>query len=376
MSRPFVEVNLSTTRPFQQPRSVEVHQEIGHHDVARFRTRERRISSPRWMTGALASIRYGWAPDRIRSMAAYVYEAQPESRAGAPEQARHEVTCIGVTYPFKSRGTKTWTDVKTWTLVEEFGRKHRIRTRVDQLGKSWSSVSQRGRSEWAMLAEMAAEDGLLLFISGNVIHLRDPRRLEEEERATSLVYSLKRSGAQRIRKVRTDLGELTADGVSAAEFQAQGVSPLGDPIVVSSTSRAYRDRAPRTRLVTEYVDTPVRSIADAREEVAAAERAGYFVYTAEVDIDGDPRIRPGRGIYLEGVGERVAGFWLVKRATHRVQSDSYVTTIEVGRPQPYRTGRSPVISDNRRVLVSAGADYRPERAKSGVRVAGKRWVSA
>lgn len=374
MSRPFVDVSLATSRPYKAPRSVEVVQAMGRHDVIRFSNDEKRISSPRWRTGAVARVRFGQAPGRIADLVAYIFEAQPVAAAGSETRARNEVTCIGLTYPLKAKGIESWTEVSTWNLVEEFGNRHRLRTRVDRIGKVHSSVLQKGRSQWRMLADLAQEDGLLFYVADNTIHLRDPRLLEDQERPVARVLAL-RAGLQ---KVKTSMGEISdGEHASVADYVAAGVSPVGDPITVSSGTGAYKSRQSRRPFLTEYLDTPMRSIREAQEAVEAADRKGHFAYTAEIECRGDPAIKPGRGVYLdEGVGERASGFWLIMKTTHRVSPRSYTTVAELGRSDSYRTGQGPKVSDSRRVLVSEGADNRSRPSPTEVRRVEGRWVSA
>lgn len=378
MLRPFVDVALTTSRPFQPPRSVEVFQEMGHHDVIRFSNFESRVSSPRWMTGALARVRYGWAPSQIADLVAYVFEPRPSSEAlkATARAARNEVTCVGITYPLKGRGIESWTDVTTWWLVEEFGRRFRIRTRVDRVGKLRAAVLQKGRSHWEMLSELAKEDGLLLFVSGNTLQLRDPRLLEEEERKAARVLALRASGIGRLRKITTEMGEVTADGVSAAEYVSTGATSSGAEIVVTSRTSQYRARSSRRTFLTEFVETPVRSVAEGRAELESAERRGYFPYTAEIEADGDPAIRPGAGLHLEGVGEKASGFWIVLKAEHRVGLNDYRVVAKLGRADPFPAGKRPQIVGGRRVLVSSGADLRGPRTSHSVRRIEGRWASA
>jgi hypothetical protein len=73
----------------------------------------------------------------------------------------------------------------------------------------------------------------------------------------------------------------------------------------------------------------------AQYEAEAAENRNYFPYRATVEVLGNPNLRPDMPVYLEGIGDPYAGYWVILEATHHIVEEElnrqkYTTTLVVG----------------------------------------------
>ncbi|MGL4966254.1 MAG: phage baseplate assembly protein V [Inquilinus sp.] len=209
-------------------------------------------------------------------------------------------------------------------------------------GPRRSRLIQHDQSDFDFLADLALDAGLYLTLDegtlrlitlageGEEIGLRLGRDLLSV-RATTSAEALRRSA----RTEGWDLSRMA--GVAAAatlarqdEMELRGVGltafdGLGERILVN---RLAADADEARALAQADIDRAV-----AREVVV------------EGEAEGDPRIRPGRPLQLDGVGGSVDGRCVVTCATHRFDdAGGYVTEFSTEPPARSRPARVPAIT--------------------------------
>ena len=61
----------------------------------------------------------------------------------------------------------------------------------------------------------------------------------------------------------------------------------------------------------------------ATNEATAVDQRNSFPYRAKAQTLGDPTLHPNMPVYLDGLGSDYSGFWIVLKAKHVIESNSY-----------------------------------------------------
>lgn len=236
----------------------------------------------------------------------------------------------------KRQRTRAITDVALGDLVEEAAAFVGVGASTPGGAPRRPLVIQHDQSDLELLVELAGDCGKYVFISHGVLQACTlagvgeealPLRLGREllsGRAVASAESLRRSTATRAwdtSRVATLEGAASLASQDAEEIRDSGLA-------------AFEGLGERT-----LVD---RLSADAAEAEALAQadldRAAAGQVVLEAVANGDPRLRPGRLVALEGLGEAVDGRICVTRATHLFDEVcGYV--VELGSEVPPRTVR-------------------------------------
>lgn len=329
----FADVQFAGVRDTPRLTSLRVTQAMGQHEVGVVEMEEAGLSSRSLYSGTQVRLRWGRGVASVSSLPGYVNHYEPEV-ARTARTVTNRVVVVGPTYLLKSAGQRAYLDTTLDRVVREVANRVRFATVADP-GPTIRDIYQAGRSYWQWLVEEAEEDGMLLWPRATSLHLRDPKRLEQEAFPTA-------AWIDTVHAFRPVLGETLGGDEHARRIS---MSLDGTDIVVRDSSWSgndHRDRFVRTPLLVTYEDRGIRQ----------SEDANRYTYQAEVEVDGDPRLRPGTAVCLDGLGARGDGCWMVERAEHdvRPRDQYYRVTLTVGRAQAVDDGRRPRFSQGRRVI--------------------------
>lgn len=197
-----------------------------------------------------------------------------------------------------------------------------------------TGVKQTGKSDFAFLQAIAKEYDADIHVEGNVLHLTRFQR-ESEPRLTLQYgqnlfdFSPKVSTVGQVAEVsaRFTLREIPLTFVVSVawDFERESVSISVDP---GNTKRAPKGGP---RLI--RIDRPIRTPHDVASNALAIYRElrGRLNQrvTGSGSAVGDPRIRAGALVRLDGLGTDFSGDYRVKAATHSLDSGGYRTKFEV-----------------------------------------------
>jgi phage protein D len=106
----------------------------------------------------------------------------------------------------------------------------------------------------------------------------------------------------------SDLPKSSGDGDSGPELAAQRLGDKQDVVV----------------------DQPVASLQEARElAISLLRERAYQYLTGSLEVIGLPDLRPGDNVELQGVGKRFSGEYYVTKVEHTLDSNGYLTSLEV-----------------------------------------------
>ncbi len=275
----------------------------------------------------------------FRSEGALTVVTTGEVTAIGVEQAgggRHELVLQGldVTHRLarepKSRSFVQMTDAD---IAEAVAGDYRFETDIEATGEVREYVLQAAQTDLSFLRERAHRIGFDLWIAGGTLHYK--RRPEAEAEPPALRWG------DNLHKFKVRL----SSAERCDEVVVRGWDPLGGVAVVGTAN----GRDPGT-------DAPAASDAntDARGAFGTSTRfAGQFPVASQIEAEalaqsliqrasggevvvrgeaaGDPRIAAGSEVAISGVGERLAGRYLVTAVEHVYGTGSpYVTRFTCG----------------------------------------------
>ncbi|MBE8991334.1 VgrG-related protein [Nostoc sp. LEGE 12450] len=201
---------------------------------------------------------------------------------------------------------------------------------IEPTGEVHKYVFQENQTNMEFLRERAARIGFELFITEEKLNFCKPKT----QGALSLKwlvdinkFSTRVTSAEQISSVEVRAWDYTQKKlISGTANKEKQTTETGNKLG-SSTSNAFSNLKSPKMIV---VDKPVvsKKQADTMAQALCDELGGEFVY-ADAKAEGNPDIRPGRVISLEGMGDRYSGKYYVTETRHFFNQRVYETDFSV-----------------------------------------------
>ncbi|OYD93269.1 type IV secretion protein Rhs [Nostoc sp. 'Peltigera membranacea cyanobiont' 210A] len=201
---------------------------------------------------------------------------------------------------------------------------------IEPTGEVHKYVFQENQTNMEFLRERAARIGFELFITEEKLNFCKPKT----QGALSLKwlvdinkFSTRVTSAEQISSVEVRAWDYTQKQlISGTAKKEKPITETGNQLG-SSTSNAFSNLKSPKMIV---VDKPVASKkqAETMAQALCDELGGEFVY-ADAKAEGNPEIRPGRVINLQGMGDRYSGKYYVTETRHFFSQRVYETYFSV-----------------------------------------------
>lgn len=201
---------------------------------------------------------------------------------------------------------------------------------IEATGEVHKYVFQENQTNMEFLRERAARIGFELFITEEKLNFCKPKT----QLALSLKwlvdinkFSTRVTSAEQISSVEVRAWDYTQKQlISGTAKKEKQITETGNQLG-SSTSNAFSNLKSPKMIV---VDKPVASKkqAETMAQALCDELGGEFVY-ADAKAEGNPEIRPGRVINLQGMGDRYSGKYYVTETRHFFSQRVYETYFSV-----------------------------------------------
>ncbi|BDI16324.1 type IV secretion protein Rhs [Nostoc cf. commune SO-36] len=191
-------------------------------------------------------------------------------------------------------------------------------------------VFQENQTNMEFLRERAARIGFELFITDDKVNFCNPK-VQGDLPLKWLVdiskFSTRVTSAEQVSSVEVRAWDYSQKRlISQTAKKEKQVTETGNKLG-SSTSTAFSNlNSPKMTVV----DKPVASEKQAKDMAQALcdELGGEFVY-ADAKATGNPEIRPGRVVKLEGMGDRYNGKYYITETRHFFNQRVYETNFSV-----------------------------------------------
>ena len=238
----------------------------------------------------------------------------------------------------RGRYNRSFVNMTDSDIVRKIANEVSLKTGIiDNSGAPHDYIFQENQTNMAFLRERAARIGFELFVlydseaGESKLHFRKPHKdqsLDLEWLVDIHSFRTRITSAEQVSSVEVrgwDYGEKKAI-VSTAQRERL-ITDTGSHQGSQTSTKFRLDRQPPKMLV---VDKPVFSPkeADTMAQALCNELGGEFIY-ADAKGEGDPDIRPGRVVKLQGMGERYNGEYYVTEARHIFHENIYNTEFSV-----------------------------------------------
>jgi len=201
---------------------------------------------------------------------------------------------------------------------------------VDDSGAPHDYVFQENQTNMQFFRERAARIGFELFVQDGKLHFRKPKAGEplELQWLTNLhSFRVRVTSAEQVSGVEVRGWDYERKQPIVATANAEQVITETKNGKGSKTSTSFKGKPPTPKMI--VVDQPVFTAkeADTLAQVLCDELGGEFVH-ADGKAEGNPEIRPGRLVKLEGMG-KYSGKYYVTDTRHLYHERVYTTEFSV-----------------------------------------------
>ncbi len=201
---------------------------------------------------------------------------------------------------------------------------------IDESGEAHEYVFQENQTNMEFLRERAARIGFELFIEEGKINFRKPiaqeavelKWLDEISSFSTRITSAEQVSGVEVRSWDYQNKQLITSTATSENVITDTGNQKG-----SNSSNNFNISKPPLMTV---VDKPVSSATEAQVMAQALcdELGGEFVY-ADAKAEGNPKIRPGRFVTLQNMGDRFSGKYYITDTRHFYSQRVYTTEFSV-----------------------------------------------
>jgi hypothetical protein len=259
---------------------------------------------------------------------------------GQPFQL-YTMVCVGSSHLLRGVDTRAWENVSLETIVSEISKKYRFGYTIPKDAYVFKRLVQTEESLWKLIVKACNQLGYCVTLSNSHIHIWDIDKAFAHQpsytvlRGTlnkQIVYSPSPGDIISIDStigasdVVTQVGNKTIaylnnDGVLLDVDAFQVVNT--QPTVITETSRFG-----------STLSVSVDSFEEAKRYVQSKTKQTNQHF-AEVLIFGDPSIRPGGVVSINGYKGTFDGFWYVESVSHELLTDSLTTVLKLKKKGNY-----------------------------------------
>jgi phage protein D len=242
-----------------------------------------------------------------------------------------------------SSEARSYPKMKDWQIAQKIAKRHDLDIEVTEDGPEHPIVMQKDQDDLEFLLERAKRVGFDCFIDVDPSTKKDKLyfiKPKDQRDSTSVDVFAYRWGES----LQAFTPKMTV-GRQFAKVTVRGWDPrnkerieytaeVGDLPKTSGKGRTGAEIVSKKLGAKEerIVDIPVTSRDDARKiAIGLLERNGNEFLTGSGEVLGDPALRPGVIVQLDGLGERFSGNYTVRKAEHSFGNSGYMTSFEVER---------------------------------------------
>ena len=201
---------------------------------------------------------------------------------------------------------------------------------VEDSGGPHDYVFQENQTNMQFLRERAGRNGFELFVQNGKLYFRKPKAgepLKLEWLKTLHSFRVRITSAEQVSGVEVRAWDYERKQPIVATANAERVFTKTENGKGSQTSTSFKGQPPTPKMI--VVDQPVFTAkeADTIAQALCDELGGEFVH-ADGRTDGNPEIRPGRLVKLEGMG-KYSGEYYVTETRHLYHERHYTTEFSV-----------------------------------------------
>ncbi len=243
----------------------------------------------------------------------------------------------------RERKSRSFVEMKDSDIAAQIAREMSLTPHIDTTPEVHPYVFQRNQTNLEFLMERAQRILFEMYIDGNDLYFRKPQ--SDQSRQLSLTWGESLvSFAPRLSLAR-QVSKVTVRGWDPKTKKAiVGTAGGGDEhsTLGGSQSATQISESAMGTVESFKVDQPIHSQAEA-DALARAHfnRLSMNFITGEGRALGDPAIKAGAVLDIEGLGDKFSGSYYIVKATHSFTASGYATSFEVKKNSLGRQAQPP-----------------------------------
>lgn len=253
-----------------------------------------------------------------------------------------ELTVIGASFPMKQQSQTVYKNTTADQVVNEIAAKHNFVCYSVPHPRVYPQVSQAGHTDWEIMVRLAKQCGYTLRANNTELYFQPIMEDYTKYRAEAPRFIMRPASdpnGSTIYSFNPMIGEsIPYEDATKGAIAVNGVDVTNaEPI---SITQQIRNPKTRIKQQVEFFDrfdtqTVAPDALVASYEAEAAENRNYFPYRGSVEVLGNPNLRPDMPVYLEGIGEPYAGYWVILEVEHHIVEEElnrqrFTTKLVVG----------------------------------------------
>lgn len=322
-------------------------------------------------TGNMMSFQFGFMGEQVSELhKARITDVTHKYR----ERVSMTVKCLDLgTTVKKTTSQKIWKNKTSSEIAKEIAADYGLEAEVKPTTKKWANLPQGNRSDLDFLKYLAAREddgGFIVFIRNNTLYFNE-RGIKENSKVTftyawgdgtmiSFEPAVKESSqsAHGVKTTATHIDQKTGK-VEKEEVDNDKETKTG----TTGNYKVYRGEDGKF-VGNKRVGKPnTQPVADKREAKNLAnhskKKASLEGVTAKLVIEGNPLVTPNCVITIKNVAKRHLGNWYVKKVTHNIRGQAYVTTLDLAQ----NGSKVKTATKAKDANTSVGADKPKEQVK-------------
>lgn len=299
-----------------------------------------------------------------RNFYGYVHHVRTDQ---TPGKNFTELVVIGASYLMGNTSQKVYLNTTADRVIKEIATKYSFVCDPSPHPRVYPQISQAGHSDWEFMVRLAKQSGYTLRAQNTELYfqpvLEDFTKLRQNAPKFIMRGAADPDGST-IYSFKPLIGETLAfqDAQKAAVAISGVDSSSNERLAITKQIKNAKTRRKKEAEVFDHFDTSVvaKDIETATHEANAAENRNTFPYRAQVEVLGNPDVRPDLPVFLDGLGTSYSGFWVVLSVEHRIieqqlNQQLYTTIMTVGADS---LGSAEAWADNKFISTP---DYLPKR---------------
>ena len=296
--------------------------------------------------GTGVTIQMGYAQRTQKMLSGVIKTFSPSfPSSGLPTIAISGADRLSLLQGFKpgSNDAKSYPKMKDWEIAEKIAKRHQLEIEPTKEGPEHPMVMQKDMDDLEFLLERAKFVGFDCYIDfdedSQKTKLFFVKPKDQRDSRPVDVFAYRWGQSLQSFTPRMTIGRQVAKVTvrgwdSRTKTKIEYTAELKDLPRTGGSGRTGAEIVEQKLGAKEerIVDIPVTSRDHARKmAIGLLERNANEFLTGSGEVLGDPRIRPGVIVQLDGLGSRFSGRYTVRKAEHSFGSSGYTTTFEVER---------------------------------------------
>jgi hypothetical protein len=272
---------------------------------------------------------------KTRYFVGYVHHLEPKKTPGT---ATTTMAVMGASYVMKQSFQKVYKNTTASEVVKQIAERNKFAYYVVDHPRVYPQIVQSGHSDWELIAHLAKQCGYMFIVENTELYFQPLTEDFTNKRSEAPKFVQRNRGNPKgstLYSFNPLIGEsLSFNGVKKAATAISGYDYITKQGVFSITNQ---NGVANTRVNAQHPHfdhfatmTTATDPISAAHEADSAEELTRFPYRASAVVLGDPSLRPGMPVFLDGLGLDYSGYWIVLSAEHEVENRIYTTKLEVG----------------------------------------------